>query len=94
MKCTATLINVARGAIINHDDLTAALHNGVIRGVALDVTDPLPLPRDHPLLNMSNVIIVPHLGTLTKRTYMQCWQGAFDNIKAGVQGHPLPYPYN
>ena len=47
MKPTATLINVGRGGTVNHDDLTAALQNGVIRGAALDVTEPTDLPKVH-----------------------------------------------
>ena len=63
MKPTATLVNIARGGIVNHDDLTDALKNGVIRAAALDVTEPEPLPRDHPLLKMANVTLTPHFGS-------------------------------
>ena len=65
MKPTATLINVGRGGTVNHDDLTAALQNGVIKGAALDVTEPDNLLKDHPLFNMQNVIITPHIASYT-----------------------------
>lgn len=53
--------NIARGPIIDTDDLIAALENGTIRGAALDVTDPEPLPDGHPLFKTKNVIITPHV---------------------------------
>ncbi|XP_073258084.1 probable 2-ketogluconate reductase [Porites lutea] len=92
MKPTATLINVGRGGTINHDDLTAALHNGVIRGVALDVTEPDNLPKDHPLFKMQNVIITPHIATYTESTFLKVFSTAMDNLKAGIKGEELPYP--
>lgn len=61
MKPAACLVNTARGSIVNTDDLTAALHSGRLAGAALDVTSPEPLPPQHPLLNMPNVIVLPHL---------------------------------
>lgn len=62
MKPTAILVNSSRGAVVVTDDLVAALRNGVIAGAALDATSPEPLPQDHPLLSMPNVIVTPHLG--------------------------------
>lgn len=59
------LINMARGAIVNTDDLVSALASGMLRGAALDVTSPEPLPHEHPLCHMSNCMIIPHLGTAT-----------------------------
>ena len=56
MKPTATLVNIARGGIVNHDDLTDALKNGVIKAAALDVTEPKPLLRDHPLLKWQTLL--------------------------------------
>jgi phosphoglycerate dehydrogenase-like enzyme len=53
--------NIARGPIINTDDLIDALDNGVIRGAALDVTDPEPLPDGHPLWSAKNLILTPHV---------------------------------
>lgn len=53
--------NIGRGPIINTDDLITALDQGVIRGAALDVTDPEPLPDGHPLWSAKNIIITPHI---------------------------------
>jgi phosphoglycerate dehydrogenase-like enzyme len=61
MKNGATLINVARGAIVDTDALVAELHTGRITA-GLDVTDPEPLPEGHPLWSAPNVIISPHVG--------------------------------
>ena len=66
MKKTAILINLARGGVVDHDALVEALANNWIAVAALDVTEPEPLPRDHPLLYMDNVVIVPHLGSATR----------------------------
>ncbi len=59
------LINVARGAVFNTVALVQALKKGLIRGCALDVTDPEPLPQNHPLLFFENCLITPHIGTAT-----------------------------
>jgi len=61
MKKTAFFINVGRGGSVVTDDLVAALNNGTIAGAGLDVTEPEPLPRDHPLWKARNVIITPHM---------------------------------
>jgi phosphoglycerate dehydrogenase-like enzyme len=61
MKDGATLVNVARGAIVDTDALVAELHTGRITA-GLDVTDPEPLPAEHPLWSAPNVIISPHVG--------------------------------
>ena len=65
MKKNAILINTARGAIVNHEDLHTALSSDMIGGAGLDVTDPEPLPVTHPLKTNHNCVILPHLGTNT-----------------------------
>lgn len=60
MKSTAFLLNTARGGLVDTDALLQALDNGMIAGAGLDVTDPEPLPRDHPLRNRSNVVMTSH----------------------------------
>jgi phosphoglycerate dehydrogenase-like enzyme len=61
MKPTAFFINVGRGGSVVTDDLVAALNNGTIAGAGLDVTNPEPLPKDHPLWRAKNIIITPHM---------------------------------
>jgi glyoxylate reductase len=89
MKRSAILINVARGAVVKTDDLVAALRAGTIWAAGLDVTDPEPLPRDHPLLTMPNVLITSHIGSATRQTRRQMAQLAVENLLCGLQGRPL-----
>jgi glyoxylate reductase len=91
MKPTATLINIARGAIVDTAALTEALIARKIRAAALDVTDPEPLPRDHPLLRLDNVIITPHLGSATEQTRQRMAEVSVANLLAGLAGRPLPF---
>jgi len=65
MKKTAYFINVGRGGSVVTDDLIAALNDGTIAGAGLDVTEPEPLPKDHPLWKAKNVIISPHMSALS-----------------------------
>ncbi len=90
MKKTAILINLARGGVVDHDALCDALRNGRIAAAALDVTEPEPLPRDHPLLTLDNLVIAPHLGSATTRTRHAMARLTVDNLKAGLAGRSLP----
>jgi glyoxylate reductase len=92
MRPTAILINVARGAVIDTEALTEALAARRIYAAALDVTDPEPLPRDHPLLRLENVIITPHLGSATEQTRQRMAEISVENLLAGLLGRPLPFP--
>ena len=67
MKSSAYLVNVARGPVINTQDLIAALNNEVIAGAGVDVTDPEPLPEGHALWSAKNVIITPHSADTRKQ---------------------------
>lgn len=89
MKPTATLINIARGPVVDTAALTAALQNRQIYAAALDVTDPEPLPRDHPLLQLDNVTITPHLGSATEQTRRQMAEMSVENLLLGLAGKPL-----
>src|SRR6266545_4144497 len=90
MRPTAWLINVARGGVVDHAALVEALEQRWIAGAALDVTEPEPLPRDHPLLRMDNAIIAPHLGSATRQTRRAMARLTVDNLNAGLAGLPLP----
>ncbi|NXE09483.1 GRHPR reductase, partial [Lophotis ruficrista] len=90
MKPTATLINISRGAVVDQEVLVTALQTGVIRAAALDVTYPEPLPRDHTLLKLKNVIITPHLGIRTDKATYMITEEAVENILAALNGLPIP----
>jgi glyoxylate reductase len=90
MKPGATLINIARGPVVDTEAITRALSEKQIAAAALDVTEPEPLPRDHPLLSMPNVVITPHLGSATVETRRRMAEFSVDNLLAGLDGRPLP----
>ncbi len=92
MKPTAFLINTARGGVVDQDALRAALIEGRIAGAGLDVTDPEPLPADHPLLDAPNLLVVPHIGSATVRTRERMAAMAADNLLAALAGRPMPHP--
>lgn len=89
MKSTATLVNVSRGAVVDTHALTEAMQAGRVFAAALDVTDPEPLPRNHPLLRMDNVTVLPHLGSATVQTRQRMSQLAVENLLCGLRGRPL-----
>jgi glyoxylate reductase len=91
MKSRAVLVNIARGGVVDHDALYEAMRVGKIAAVALDVTDPEPIPADHPLLTLDNVLVVPHLGSATVQTRTKMVEMACENLLAGLGGEPLPY---
>jgi glyoxylate reductase len=91
MKPSALLVNTARGPVVDQDALADALHAGRIGGAALDVTDPEPLPPDHPLLAAPNLIVLPHLGSATHATRERMAELAVENLAAGLAGRPLPH---
>jgi glyoxylate reductase len=89
MKRTAILINLARGPIVDTTALTEALQQRRIYAAALDVTDPEPLPRDHPLLKLDNLTIAPHLGSATEQTRTRMAEISVENLLLGLSGRPL-----
>lgn len=93
MKSTAYLVNIARGPIVDTNALVEALQGGEIAGAALDVTDPEPLPGDHPLLGLDNCLVVPHIGSASIRTRNEMARLAIDNLVAGLDGRELPARY-
>jgi glyoxylate reductase len=91
MKPTAILINTARGGVVDQEALRRALHDGVIAGAALDVTDPEPLPPDDPLLSAPHLIVVPHIGSATRHTRERMADLAVENLLAALAGEPMPH---
>ena len=89
MKKTAFFINAARGAIVKTQELYEAVKNGVIAGCALDVTDPEPIPADHPLLQLPNVFVTPHIGSATIETRNRMAMLAAENLVLGLAKKPL-----
>jgi phosphoglycerate dehydrogenase-like enzyme len=89
MKSTAYLINTSRGPIVEERALIAALETGKIAGAALDVYDLEPLPADHALRRLENVILTPHLGYVTGENYRAFYGEAAENVRAFLAGNPI-----
>ncbi|XP_058453545.1 glyoxylate reductase/hydroxypyruvate reductase isoform X1 [Malaya genurostris] len=86
MKPSAILINTSRGGIVEQHDLIHALKAGKIRAAGLDVTTPEPLPLDSPLLQLSNVVVLPHIGSADVETRTEMSRITACNILAGLKG--------
>ena len=89
MKSSAYLINVTRGAIIDTDELVQSLLRGHLSGVGLDVTDPEPLPSDHPLRTCERVILTPHMAGMSDRLSERCFDLVATNLRRFVDCRPL-----
>ncbi|MEJ7653698.1 MAG: NAD(P)-dependent oxidoreductase [Chloroflexia bacterium] len=89
MKPTAVLLNIARGSIIQTDALLRALTEGWIAGACLDVTDPEPLPSDHPLWAAPNTIITAHTSGNSPRSSERTMTFFCDNLRRFVAGEEL-----
>ncbi|MGE3991061.1 D-2-hydroxyacid dehydrogenase family protein [Pseudorhodoplanes sp.] len=89
MKPTACIINTSRGPIIDEAALVTALQTGSIAGAGLDVFDIEPLPRDHVLRKLPNVVLTPHLGYVTRDGYRIFYGGTVEAIRAWLDGRPI-----
>ena len=89
-KPNVILVNTARGSVVDPNALYNALSTNQIAGAALDVTEPEPLPFDHPLLSLNNLIIAPHIASASQATRGRMAEMAVDNLLAGLQGEQLP----
>ena len=94
MKPGAYLINTARGPVVDQAALVEALQKGWIAGAALDVSDPEPLPPNHPLYSSPNCLITPHIGSATNNTRRRMAELAAENLLAGLSGRRLPHCAN
>src|SRR3954451_3288088 len=94
MKPSAILVNTARGELVQTLALERALKDGEIAGAALDVTDPEPLPANHPLLTAPNLTVAPHIGSATRTTRERMADMAADNLIAALAGERMPYCAN
>jgi len=94
MKRTAILVNTSRGPIVDNMALYEALRSGKIAYAALDVTEPEPLPADHPLLTLDDVIVAPHIASASVATRTKMALMAAENLIAGLKGEMPPNPVN
>jgi phosphoglycerate dehydrogenase-like enzyme len=89
MKPDAILINTSRGPIVDDKALIAALKEKRISGAGIDVYDTEPLPADHPLRSLDNVVATPHLGYVTEESYRLYYGQAVEDIAAWLTGKPI-----
>jgi D-3-phosphoglycerate dehydrogenase len=89
MKPTAFIINTSRGPIIDEPSLMAALGSRKIAGAGLDTFDVEPLPLNHPLRKLDNVVLTPHLGYVAIQNYRAYFAGVVDDIRAFLDGKPV-----
>jgi D-3-phosphoglycerate dehydrogenase len=89
MKPTAFLINTSRGPIVDEPAMLAALRDKKIAGAGLDTFDVEPLPLDHPLRKMNNVVLTPHLGYVSEQNYRGYFSGVVEDIRGFLDGKPV-----
>ena len=89
MKKTAFIINTSRGPIINEDDLIKALQDEIIAGAGLDVYAIEPLPENHKLRFLPNVLLTPHIGYVTLDNYVKWYNQMAEDLQAFIDGKPI-----
>lgn len=89
MKPTALLVNTSRGPIVDEAALIDALKNNKIAGAAVDVFEPEPLPADHPVRRLDNILMTPHMGYVTEETYRLFYGEMVEDIQAWHDGNPI-----
>jgi len=94
MKPNAVLVNTARGAVVDPEALTWALQTRRIAAAGIDVFEPEPIPTNHPLNRLQNVVITPHIASAGKETRQKMAGMCAENILVGLQGTPIPWCAN
>lgn len=89
MKRTAFLVNTSRGQLVDEDALIEALESGAIAGAGLDVYNVEPLPAEHRLRSLPNVVLSPHMGYVTQQTYRDYFGGYVEAIGSYLRGAPI-----
>ncbi len=89
MKKTSFLINTSRGPIINEKDLISVLEKEEIAGAGIDVYDKEPLPQDHKLRFLPNVLLMPHIGYVTIENYSKFYNQMVENLLACLDNKPI-----
>jgi phosphoglycerate dehydrogenase-like enzyme len=89
MKPTAFIVNTSRGPIIDEQALVSALAGDHIAGAGLDVYDVEPLPPHNPLLMLSNTVLTPHLGYVSRDALQEMYEQAVEDIAAYLRGEPI-----
>lgn len=87
----AILVNTSRGAVVDEAALVEVLRNGEIAGAGLDVVENEPLPPDHPLTTLPNVVLTPHIGSATTATRAAMARLSVQNLRMALAGTPGPY---
>lgn len=94
MKRTSILINTARGAVVDTQALVRALEERRLWGAGLDVTDPEPIPPEHPLLRCPNAVVTPHIASASEHTRSRMAELAAENLVAALRGERPPKSLN
>ena len=94
MKPTAILVNTSRGGLVDEQAVAAALHAGRLGGVGLDVLSQEPPPPDHPLRQVPNVILTPHLAFYSREAVVELQTKAAEEVARALRGEPPRSPVN
>lgn len=89
MRPGSILVNISRGPLVEEAALIEALRSGHLAGAGLDVYDREPLPADHPLRSLENVVLTPHIGYVTEDGFRAAWRRMAEDVTAYLAGSPI-----